>query len=148
MGLLGASLSLSLGDAYQGPGIVRLRQKAREKVLFDELEHGERRLLVEQLAVVRAPALQGHGDSHIARITAPARAPPSRRILPVRRVPYGPPFRPEQVSGTSSTLPHGRGYRDGRASAGAVGLDGPDMDETGSVGSDRITFAHFETYRF
>ena len=29
------------------------------------------------------------------------------------------------------TAPHGRGYRDGRASAGAVGLDGPFMDEAG-----------------
>ena len=35
-----------------------LRQRAREKVPFDDLEHGERRLLVEQLAVVRAPVLQ------------------------------------------------------------------------------------------
>jgi hypothetical protein len=51
-------LSLGQGDEYQGPGIADLRQKLREKVPFDDLEHGERRLLVEQLAVVRASALQ------------------------------------------------------------------------------------------
>jgi hypothetical protein len=51
-------LSLIQGDEYQGSGIAELRQKAREKVPFDDLEHGERRLLVEQLGVVRAPALQ------------------------------------------------------------------------------------------
>ena len=51
-------LSLRLGDEYQGPGMSELRQRAREKVPFDDLGHGERRLLVEQLAVVRAPVLQ------------------------------------------------------------------------------------------
>jgi hypothetical protein len=51
-------LSLRLGDEYQGPGMSELRQRAREKVPFDDLEHGERRLLVEQLAVVHAPVLQ------------------------------------------------------------------------------------------
>jgi hypothetical protein len=51
-------LSLGQGDEYQGPGIPELRQKLREKVPFDDLEHGERRLLVEQLAAVRALALQ------------------------------------------------------------------------------------------
>jgi hypothetical protein len=50
-------LSLSQGDGYQGPGVVELRRKAREKVPFDDLEHAERRLLVEQLAAVRAPIL-------------------------------------------------------------------------------------------
>ena len=51
-------LALGQGDEYQGPGIAELRQKLREKVPFDDLEHGERRLLVEQLAAVRAPALR------------------------------------------------------------------------------------------
>jgi hypothetical protein len=44
---------------------------------------------------------------------------------------HGPPFRPERVSGTGSTLPYGRGYCAQRASADPVGFDGPDMDETG-----------------
>ena len=51
-------LSLRLGDEYHGPGVAELRRKLREKVPFDDLEHQERRLLVEQLAVVRAPVLQ------------------------------------------------------------------------------------------
>jgi len=51
-------LSLSQRDGYQGPGVAELKQKAREKVPFDDLEHAERRLLVEQLAAWRAPLLQ------------------------------------------------------------------------------------------
>src|SRR5262249_18560237 len=55
----------------------------------------------------------------------------SRRSLWPRGLPYGhgPPFRPERVSGTSSTLSHGRRYSDQRASADPMDFDGPDMDE-------------------
>ena len=51
-------LSLSQGDGYQGPGVAELRQKVRQKVPIDDLGHAERRLLVDQLAAVRAPVLQ------------------------------------------------------------------------------------------
>src|SRR5262249_20445846 len=56
--------------------------------------------------------------------------------MAARGLPYGhgPPFRPERVSGTSSTLSHGRRYCDRRASADLMDFDGPDMVETG--GSD------------
>ena len=59
-----------------------------------------------------------------------SRAPPSRRVLLVHRDYLdGPSYRSKRVSGTGSTPPHGRGCRDGRANAGAVGLDGADMDD-------------------
>src|SRR5262249_18359191 len=47
--------------------------------------------------------------------------------MAARGLPYGhgPPFRPERVSGTSSTLSHGRRYCDRRASADPMDFDGP-----------------------
>ena len=47
-------LSLSLGERYQGSGVPQLREKARQGVPFEQIEHAERKLLVEQLAAVRA----------------------------------------------------------------------------------------------
>ena len=47
-------LSLRLGERYHGSGVPQLKEKARQGVPFEQLEHAERKLLVEQLAVVRA----------------------------------------------------------------------------------------------
>ena len=50
-------LSLSHGDRYEGPGIPELKEKARKGVPFDDLMPFERKLLVEQLALVRTDHL-------------------------------------------------------------------------------------------